>query len=193
MFHWSTWELPRYIFLSQHKNVFHDYCLGFIISELYKEGERFEQFSIVALSDVFLFILLTDPTAQSLYRILKVWQGRTCSLLLESLWYWGKRNSGTASKREHDIDPMESIHYADLKRLVNTYTQQLVQIKCNVAVYGRDLYLLKRTLGLLKKFQLFTRAEEVGIIRLRIGQTKATRSRTGLHMYCDLKRNSIFT
>ena len=46
----------------------------------------------------------------------------------------------------------------------------------NVAVYGRDLYLVKPTLGPPKKFQHLTRAEEVVITRLRIGHTKATKS-----------------
>ena len=44
------------------------------------------------------------------------------------------------------------------------------------AVYGRDLYLVKPTLGPPKKFQHLTRAEEVVITRLRIGHTKATKS-----------------
>ena len=42
------------------------------------------------------------------------------------------------------------------------------------AAYGRDLYLLEPTLGPPKKFQHFTRAEEVIITRLRICHTKAT-------------------
>ena len=77
---------------------------------------------------------------------------------------------------DHDIDPVASIHYADLKPLVNTYIQQLVQVKWDVAVHGRDLYLLKPTLGPPKKFKHLTRAEEVVITRLRIGHTKATKS-----------------
>ena len=77
---------------------------------------------------------------------------------------------------DHDIDPLARVHYADLKPLINSYIQQLVQIKWDVAVHGRDLYLLKPTLGPLKKFQYLTRAEEVVITRLRIGHTKATKS-----------------
>ena len=45
-----------------------------------------------------------------------------------------------------------------------------------MAVHGRDLYLLKPTLGTPKKFQHLTRAEAVVITRLRIGHTKATKS-----------------
>ena len=60
--------------------------------------------------------------------------------------------------------------------LVNSYIQQLVQIKWDVAVHGRDLYFVKPTLGPLMKFEHFTRAEEVVITRLRIGHTKATKS-----------------
>ena len=54
-----------------------------------------------------------------------------------------------------------------MKPLVNSYIQKLVQTKWDVAVHGRDLYLVKPTL---------TRAEEVVITRLRIGHTKATKS-----------------
>ena len=74
------------------------------------------------------------------------------------------------------IDPLVGVHYADLKPPVNSYIQQLVQIKWDVAVYGRDLYFVKPTLGPPKKFQHLTRAEEVVIIQLRIGHTKATKS-----------------
>ena len=59
---------------------------------------------------------------------------------------------------------------------VNSYIQQLVQIKWDVAVHGRDLYFVKPTLGPPKKFQHLTRAEEVVITRLRIDHTKATKS-----------------
>ena len=77
---------------------------------------------------------------------------------------------------DQDIDPLASVHYTDMKPLVNSYIQKLVQIKWDVAVYGRDLYLVKPTLGPPKKFQHLTRAEEVVITRLRIGHTKATKS-----------------
>ena len=63
-----------------------------------------------------------------------------------------------------------------MKPLVNSYIQKLVQTKWGVAVHGRDLYLVKPTLGPPKKFQHLTRAEEVVITRLRIGHTKATKS-----------------
>ena len=64
----------------------------------------------------------------------------------------------------------------DMKPLVNSYIQKLVQTKWDVAVHGRDLCLVKPTLGPPKKFQHLTRAEEVVITRLRIGHTKATKS-----------------
>ena len=70
---------------------------------------------------------------------------------------------------DQDIDPLASVHYADMKPLVNSYTQKLAQTKWDVAVHGRDLYLVKPTLGPPKKFQHLTRAEEVVITRLRIG------------------------
>ena len=62
-----------------------------------------------------------------------------------------------------EIDPLAGVHYTDLKPLVNSYIQQLVQTKWNAAVHGRDIYLVKPTLGQPKKFQRLTRAEEVVI------------------------------
>ena len=58
----------------------------------------------------------------------------------------------------------------------NSYIQQEVHIKWDVSIHGRDLYLLKPTLGPSKRFRHLTRAEEVVITRLRIGHTKATKS-----------------
>ena len=46
-----------------------------------------------------------------------------------------------------DIGPLTSVHYTDFKPLVNSYNHQLVQTKWDVAVHGRDLYLVKPTLG----------------------------------------------
>ena len=63
-----------------------------------------------------------------------------------------------------------------MKPLVNSYIQKLVQTKWDVAVHGRDLYLVKPTLGPPKKFQHLTRTEGVVINRLRIGRTKVTKS-----------------
>ena len=40
---------------------------------------------------------------------------------------------------DQDIDPLASVHYTDLKPLVNSYIQQLVQIKWDVVVHGRSL------------------------------------------------------
>ena len=37
---------------------------------------------------------------------------------------------------DQNIDPLASIHYTDLKPLVNSYMQQLVQTKWDVAVHG---------------------------------------------------------
>ena len=75
-----------------------------------------------------------------------------------------------------EIDPLTSVHYTDLKPLVSSYIQQLVQTKWDVAIHGRDLYLVKPTLEQLKTFQRLTRAEEVVITRLRIDHTKAIKS-----------------
>ena len=98
---------------------------------------------------------------------------------------------------DQDIEPLSSVHYTDMKSLVNSYIQKLfkpigiyetagqllhpayiqklVQTKWEVSVHGRDLYLVKPTLGPPKKFQHLTKAEEVVITRLRIGHTKATK------------------
>ena len=54
---------------------------------------------------------------------------------------------------DQDIDPLVSVHYTDMKPLVNSYIQKLVQTKWDVAVHCRDLYLVKPTLGPPKKFQ----------------------------------------
>ena len=77
---------------------------------------------------------------------------------------------------DHDIDPLTTVHCADLKPVVNSYIQQEVQIKWDVSIHGRDLYLLKPTLGPPRKFKHLTRAEEVVITRLRFSHTKATKS-----------------
>ena len=90
----------------------------------------------------------------------------------------GNEKVGQLAKEtfDQDIDLLASVHYTDLKPLVNSYIQKLVQTKWDVAVHGRDLDLVKPTLGPPKKFQHLTRAEEVVITRLRIGHTKATKS-----------------
>ena len=77
---------------------------------------------------------------------------------------------------DHDIDPLTTVHSTDWKPLVNSYIRQEVQIKWDVSIHGTDLYLLKPTLGPLKRFRRLTRAEEVVITRLRIGHNKATKS-----------------
>ena len=64
---------------------------------------------------------------------------------------------------DQDIDPLASVHYADMKPLVNSYIQKMVQTKWGVAVHGRNLYLVKPTLGPPKKFLYLTRDEEVVI------------------------------
>ena len=62
---------------------------------------------------------------------------------------------------DHDIDPLATVNYVDLKPVVYSYIQQEVQIKWDVSIHGRDLYLLKPTLGPPKKFKHLTKAEEV--------------------------------
>ena len=46
---------------------------------------------------------------------------------------------------DHDIDPLTTVYYADLKPVVNSYIQQEVQIKWNVSIHGRYLYLETNT------------------------------------------------
>ena len=71
---------------------------------------------------------------------------------------------------------MTSVRNTDMKPLVIPYIQKLVQTKWDVGLHGRDLYLVKPTLGPPKKFHHLTRTEKVVITRLRIGHTKATKS-----------------
>ena len=85
---------------------------------------------------------------------------------------WALSDKGTC---DHSINPLTTVHYADLKPLVNSYIKQEIQTKWDVSIHGRDLYLVKPTLGPYNKFQHLTRAEEVVITRLRIGHTKATK------------------
>ena len=87
-----------------------------------------------------------------------------------------KVNQLAKESLDQDIDPLVSVHYTDLKPLVNSYIHQLVQTKWDVAVHGRDIYHMKPTLGLPNKFKHLTRAEEVVITRLWIGHAKATKS-----------------
>ena len=60
---------------------------------------------------------------------------------------------------DQGIDPLANVHYTDIKPLVNSYIQKLVQTKWDVAVHGRILFLVKPTLGPPKKSQHLTRAE----------------------------------
>ena len=62
---------------------------------------------------------------------------------------------------EQDIDPLASVHHTDLEPLVNSYIQQFVQTKWEVAVHDWDL------LEPPKNFQYLTKGEEI-----RIGNTK---------------------
>ena len=73
---------------------------------------------------------------------------------------------------DHDIDPLTTVHLADLKPLINSYIQKEVQITWDVSIHGRDLYLLKPTLGPTKRSRHLTRAEEVVVTRLRIGHNQ---------------------
>ena len=48
---------------------------------------------------------------------------------------------------DQDIDPLARVDYTDMKPLVNSYIRNLVQTKWDVAVHGRDLYVMKPTLA----------------------------------------------
>ena len=124
--------------------------------------------------------IVTSPKRPELCLL---WKSKMCQLTL-GVWGYDKRGNQVSIHRA------VGVHYTDMKPLVNSYIQKLVQTKWDVAVHGRDLYLVKPTLGPPKKFQHLTRAEEVVITRLRIGHTKATKSHilsrgppTGCH-YC---------
>ena len=67
---------------------------------------------------------------------------------------WNERVDQLAKETlDQDIDQLASVHHTDMKPLVNSYIQKLGQTKWDVAVHGRDLYLVKPTLGPPKKFQ----------------------------------------
>ena len=61
------------------------------------------------------------------------------------------------------LDPLTNVHYAYLKLVMKYYIQEVVQIKWDMSVHGRDVYLLKPTLGLHRKSQYLTRTKEVVI------------------------------
>ena len=54
---------------------------------------------------------------------------------------------------DQDMNPLASVHYRDLKPLVNSYIKQLVQTKCDVAVHDKDLYRMNPTRAPQKKCQ----------------------------------------
>ena len=74
-----------------------------------------------------------------------------------------------------NIDALLGIYHADLKPQVNAYVQQLMQVKWDVEVHGRDLYLLKANLAPPDRYKHLKRAEEGAMTRLRIGHCKATK------------------
>ena len=74
-----------------------------------------------------------------------------------------------------DIDALLGIYHADLKPQVNAYVQQLMQVKWDVEVHGRDLYLLEVKLAPPERYKHLKRAKEVAMTRLRIGHWKTTK------------------
>ena len=63
---------------------------------------------------------------------------------IEGNWRVDQLAKGTLKQ---DIDPLASIHYTDWKPLVNSYIQQLVQTRWDVALHVRDLYLINQHWG----------------------------------------------
>ena len=56
---------------------------------------------------------------------------------------WNERVAQLAKETlDQDMDPLASVHYTDMKPLVNSYIQKLVQTKWDAAVHGRDIYLM---------------------------------------------------
>ena len=60
-----------------------------------------------------------------------------------------------------DIDTPLGIYHAGLKPQVNAYVQQLMQVKWDVEVHGRDLYLMKANLTPPFRYKHLKSAEEV--------------------------------
>ena len=77
--------------------------------------------------------------------------------------------------RHIPADNCSLCRFETMSKLLHQIKQE-VQTKWDVSIHGRDLYLVKPTLGPPKKFQRLTRAEEVVITWLGIGHTKATKS-----------------
>ena len=71
-------------------------------------------------------------------------QGNLCPLLLGAKPLWHRGDQLAKETLDHDIDPLTTVHFADFKPLVNSYIQQEVQIKWDVSIHGRDLYLLNQ-------------------------------------------------
>ena len=73
-----------------------------------------------------------------------------------------------------DIDNLLGIYHADLKHHVNTYVQQLMQVKLDVEVHRIDLYLLKANLAPPDRYEHLKRAEEVATLSPVDPQQSAT-------------------
>ena len=90
------------------------------------------------------------------------WQGHTCSFLLgtKPLWHWRKWKSGPTSKRNpqpryRPTGKCPLYRYETTGQLIHS---EIGSNQVDVAVHGRDLYLVKPTLGPPKMFQHLTRA-----------------------------------
>ena len=65
---------------------------------------------------------------------------------------WNERVDQLAKETlDQDIDPLASVHYTDMKPLVNSYIQILVQTKWYAAVHGRDLLSCETNTGATKE------------------------------------------
>ena len=94
---------------------------------------------------------------------------------------------------DQDIDPLAIVHYTDIKPLVNSYIQKLIQTKWDVSVHGRDLLSFETNTGATEEVPALNQSRRGCNHRLRIGHTKATKSHilsrglpTGCH-HCGQK------
>ena len=62
---------------------------------------------------------------------------------------------------DFDLDLLPDICYADLKPQVKSYIQQLMQVRWDVKVHGRDMYLLKAKLAPPAEYKHLKRAEVI--------------------------------
>ena len=108
-------------------------------------------------------LVMLNPYCDDLFRKYKI--AFAFSMISQHLWIHRCKTGYFIHHRLivhhcHDVSAIHSlpnVDYRDLKPVVNSYIEHLVQIKLDVAVHCRDLYLSKPTLGPPTTFKYLTR------------------------------------